>query len=85
MLQALFEKLTVVARSSGKRWSVLTDDWGPYQLVLAPGSYAVWAERKGRRVSAISRIDLRQDEDRQLLLTTDFPCERCDALFRRSR
>ena len=85
VLQAPFEKLTVVARSSGKRWSVLTDDWGPYQLVLAPGSYNVWAERKGRRVSAISRIDLRQDEDRQFLLTTDFPCESCDALFTRSR
>jgi hypothetical protein len=40
--QALFEPLEVVAVSSSGRRSVATDQWGPYQIVLAPGDYELW-------------------------------------------
>jgi hypothetical protein len=82
-LQALFETVEVVAQRAGHRRSVRTDQWGPFQLVLTPGEYNVWAERKGRRVSAILRVVLGPDEDRTLSIPANFPCRPCDSVFAR--
>ena len=84
-LQAPFEPLDVVARRNGRRRSVATDAWGPYQLVLAPGEYEVWVERAGRRVSAVHKVTLRPDDDRRLMIPSDFPCEVCDKMLRNRR
>jgi len=70
--QALFEPLVVVALSSGQRFSVTTDKWGPYQLVLPPGDFEVWVERGGQAVTTRVRIRLENGEDRRLPLSAQF-------------
>ena len=54
--QALFEPLDVVAMRGKERRAVITDRWGPYQVVLLPGEYELWVERGGRRVSRRQKI-----------------------------
>lgn len=66
---ALFEELEVVAIGAGQRFGAKTDRWGPYQLVLPPGEFEVWAEREGRRVSPISTIRLSNGDERHLAVT----------------
>jgi hypothetical protein len=71
--QALFEPLRVVALSARGRRSVITDQWGPYQLVLAPGAYELWVERRGQPVTARTRLSLRTGDERRLSFTADYP------------
>jgi hypothetical protein len=70
--QALFETLEVVAVSGGERHSVTTDRWGPYQIVLAPGEYELWVERRGQRVTATERVHLRAGDERRLSFTAEY-------------
>jgi hypothetical protein len=70
--QALFEAVEVVAMRGTERRSVTTDRWGPYQLVLAPGEYELWVERRGRRVTAVEKVHLRADDERRLSLTAEY-------------
>lgn len=67
--RALFELLEVVAVSARGRRSVVTDQWGPYQFVLAPGDYELWVERRGQRVTASEKLRLRGGEERRLSFT----------------
>jgi hypothetical protein len=71
--QALFEPLEVVAVSARGRRSVITDQWGPYQIVLAPGDYELWVERRGQRVTAPEKLLLRAGEERRLSFTAQYP------------
>jgi hypothetical protein len=70
--RALFETLKVVAVSARGRHSVDTDRWGPYQIVLAPGSYELWGERRGRRVTRPMRLRVRAGEERRLSFTAEY-------------
>jgi hypothetical protein len=71
--QALFEPLAIVALSARGRRSAITDQWGPYQLVLAPGDYELWVERRGQPVTARTRLSLRTGDERKLSFTADYP------------
>jgi hypothetical protein len=68
MLQAL----EVVAVSARGRRSVVTDQWGPYQIVLGPGDYELWVERRGQRVTAPEKLSLRAGEERRLSFTAEY-------------
>jgi len=70
--QALFEPLEVVAKSGSERRSVITDRWGPYQIVLAPGEYELWVERGGQRVTAPEKLYLHAGDERRLSFTAEF-------------
>ena len=71
--QALFEPLEVVAMGGGVRRSVTTDQWGPFQIVLTPGDYAIWAERRGQRVTAVEQLTLGASGERRVSFTAEFP------------
>jgi hypothetical protein len=66
------ETLVVVAVSPRERRSVATDQWGPYQIVLTPGDYELWVERRGQRVTAPTKLRLRAGEERRLSFTVDY-------------
>jgi hypothetical protein len=68
----LLETLVVVAVNHRERRSVATDKWGPYQIVLAPGDYELWVERRGQRVTAPTTLSLRAGEERRLSFTTNY-------------
>jgi hypothetical protein len=70
--QALLETLVVVAVSTRERRSVATEQWGPYQIVLAPGDYELWIERQGRRVTVPTTLSLRAGEERRLSFTAAY-------------
>jgi hypothetical protein len=69
--RALFETLDVVATGGGQSFRARTDRWGPYQLVLPPGEFEVWAERAGRRVTPKSTIRVRNGDEQTLVLTAE--------------
>ena len=71
--QALFEPLEVVAKSSFVRRSVTTDQWGPFQVVLTPGDYAIWVERRGQRVTAPEQLSLGTGGERRISFTAEYP------------
>jgi hypothetical protein len=68
---ALSERLEVVATSNRGRQSVTTDQWGPYQIVLAPGEYELWVERRGQPVTKRQKLRLRAGEERRLSFTVE--------------
>jgi hypothetical protein len=70
--QALFETLEVVALSARGRRSVATDRWGPYQIILKPGEYELWVERRGQRVTAPTTLMLHAGEERRLSFTAEY-------------
>ena len=70
--RAASEPLRVVAVSAWGRGSVATDRWGPYQIVLAPGSYFLWAERGSQRVTEPVKLRVRAGDVRRLSLTADY-------------
>jgi hypothetical protein len=70
--QALFERLTVVAMNASGRRSVITDQWGPYQIVLAPGDYDLWVERRGKRVTSAEKLSVRAGDERRLSFTAKY-------------
>jgi hypothetical protein len=70
--QALFEPLEVVAMRGDERRSVLTDQWGPFQIVLSPGDYEVWVERAGRRVTTAKKLRLGAGGERAISFTADY-------------
>jgi hypothetical protein len=70
--KALFETLEVVAQSARGRRSVATDRWGPYQIVLEPGKYELWVERRGQRVTAPMKLMLHAGEERRLSFTAQY-------------
>jgi hypothetical protein len=72
-LRALFEPLQVIAAGAGRRFTVTTDRWGPYQLVLPPGEFEIWVERAGRAVAPIQRVRIEDGSERRLMLAAEFP------------
>jgi hypothetical protein len=70
--QALFEPLEVVAVSARGRRSVVTDQWGPYQIVLAPGDYELWVERRGKPVTSAEKLMLRPGQELRLSFTAEY-------------
>jgi len=71
-LQALFEPLAVMASGPAGRFRVITDRWGPYQLVLPPGDFEVWVERGGIPVAPRQKIKVEHGSERSLSLVADF-------------
>ncbi len=69
--RALFETFDVVAIGGGQSFRANTDRWGPYQLVLPPGEFEVWAEHAGRRVTPKSTIRIRNGDEQTLVLTAE--------------
>jgi hypothetical protein len=69
--RALFERLDIVASGAGQRFRAKTDRWGPYQLVLPPGEFEVWAERGGRRVTPRSTIRVRNGDEQTRAFTAE--------------
>lgn len=70
--QALFERLQVIAVSATGRRSVSTDQWGPYQIVLAPGDYELWVERRGKPVTLPEKLTLRAGQERRLSFSAEY-------------
>jgi hypothetical protein len=66
--RAVSESLEVIAMASGQRFSVTTEPSGAYQLVLPPGAFEVWVERRGGRVSSPVRIDVSENDERRVML-----------------
>jgi hypothetical protein len=87
-LCGLNDALEVVATGNGGRNSVTTDQFGRYQIVVPPGGLEIWVERNGERLSteiwvgenpgnrrrllAQELIDLRANDERQILLIAEF-------------
>jgi len=65
-LVAVSDAFEVVAAGAGQRFRAKTDRWGPYQLVLPPGQFEVWVERRGRRVTPTSTIRVRNGDEKTL-------------------
>ena len=72
-LRALFEPLQVIAAGAGRRFTVTTDRWGPYQLLLPPGEFEIWVERAGRAVAPNQRVRIEDGSERRLMLVAEFP------------
>lgn len=72
VLQALFETLHIIAAGAAGRFSAPTDKWGPYQLVLPPGEYDVWAERDGRAVTPRQSVRIEHGSERRLQLAAEY-------------
>jgi hypothetical protein len=72
-LRALVEPLDVIATGAGRRFTVTTDRWGPYQLVLPPGEFQVWVERGGRAVAPRQSVRIEDGSERRLMLVAEFP------------
>ena len=70
--RALFETVAVVAVTGGERRMVPTDQWGPFQIVLAPGEYTLWVERSGRRVSPRETVHLRARDELRVTFTASW-------------
>ena len=71
-LRALVEPLQVIAAGQGRRFTVTTDKWGPYQLVLPPGEFEIWVERGGRAVSRRQSVRLQHGSELRLMLVAEF-------------
>jgi hypothetical protein len=71
-LQALFEPLEVIASGPAGRFRVITDTWGPYQLVLPPGDFEIWVERGGISVAPRQTIKVEHGSERSFSLVADY-------------
>ena len=71
--RALFEVLQVVALGTAGRFVAATDKWGPYQLVLPPGDFEMWVERKGVRVTAPAAVKINDGDERRMTFSAQFP------------
>jgi hypothetical protein len=71
-LRALFEPLEVIASGPAGRFRVITDTWGPYQLVLPPGDFEIWVERGGIPVGPRQTIKVEHGSERSLSLVADY-------------
>jgi hypothetical protein len=49
--RAVLEPLQVIAASAAEKFTTTTDSWGPFQLVLPPGNFVVWVERRQKPVA----------------------------------
>ena len=70
--QALFEPLEVVAVGAGRRFTVTTDKWGPYQLVLPPGDFEMWVERASAAVTAPVVVRISNGDERRITFSAQF-------------
>jgi hypothetical protein len=68
---ALPETLDVVAVGAGESFRTKTDRWGPYEFVLPPGLFEVWAERNGQRVTYVALVHVGNGDEQTLTLTAD--------------
>jgi hypothetical protein len=71
-LRVLFETLQVVAAGGGRRFVTPTDRKSSYQLVLPPGDFDIWVERAGQRVSAVEKVRVTTNMERQLMVVASF-------------
>lgn len=68
-----FEELTVIAESKDSRIEVIAEKSGEYDITLPPGSYKVWVERSGKRVSTTEEmIALKNGDSTLKVLTVKF-------------
>jgi len=70
--QVLFEPLEVVAVGGGRRFAVITDKWGPYQLVLPPGDFEMWVERASAAVTAPVVVRISDGDERRITFSAQF-------------
>ena len=70
--RVLLESLQVVAAEGGRRFVAQTDSKSSYQLVLPPGDFEIRVERAGRRVSAVEKVRVTADMDRELMVAAAF-------------
>jgi hypothetical protein len=71
-LQALFEPLEVMASGAAGRFRVITDTWGPYQLVLPPGDFEIWVERGGVPVAPRQTIKVEHGSELSFSLVAEY-------------
>jgi hypothetical protein len=71
--RALFEVLQVVALGTAERFTVDTDRWGPYQLVLPPGNFQIWVERKGLPVTSPAAVRIGDGDEQKIAFSAQFP------------
>lgn len=65
-----FEELTVIAESKDSRIEVIAEKSGDYDIILPPGSYKVWVERNGTRVSTTEEMIVLKNGDSTLKILT---------------
>jgi hypothetical protein len=70
--QALFEALEVVAVGAGRRLTVTTDKWGPYQIVLPPGDFEMWVERASVPVTAPVVVRIGNGDEERITFSAQF-------------
>jgi hypothetical protein len=67
------EPLIVIAAGSNRRHSVSADGAGSYQLVLDPGEYKVWIERKnGKSVSLPETIRVANGDEKSKQFSAEY-------------
>jgi hypothetical protein len=72
VLRALFEVLQVIAVGPAGRFVATTDRWGPYQIVLPPGDFEMWVERKGVPVTAPVCVPVSNGDERRIAFSAQF-------------
>jgi hypothetical protein len=67
-LYALFEPLKVIASNMTQKFTVTTERWGPFELVLPPGDFEVWVERGKKPVAPKRAVHVQNGADVRLQL-----------------
>jgi hypothetical protein len=71
-LSAVFQPLQVIAANMTQKFTTTTDRWGPFELVLPPGDFEVWVERRERPVAPKRVVHVKTGADVKLQLLVEY-------------
>jgi hypothetical protein len=66
------EPLQVIAANMTQKFTVTPDRWGPFELVLPPGDFEVWVERRGKPVAPKRVVHVQNGADVKLQLVVEY-------------
>ena len=69
---AVLEPLQVIAASATQKFTTTTDPWGPFQLVLPPGDFEVWVERREKPVAEKRVVHVENGADVRIQLQAEY-------------
>jgi hypothetical protein len=70
--RAVLEPLQVIAASATQKFTTTTDPWGPFQLVLPPGDFEVWVERREKPVAQKRVVHVENGADVRVRLRAEY-------------
>ena len=70
--RAVLEPLQVIAASATQKFATTTDPWGPFQVVLPPGNFEVWVERREKAISQKRVIHVENGADVRIQLQAEY-------------